>query len=224
MSATDKFWLAAMDKQKLRYELTRAMLMENTNFNVTKDEQRVAVIEEINTYSHDLLRRITDFIAGGTTEDESLFRTNSIRLLVLRKAAPEQINEGICFLPFLGHLTAHAAKWMVESLHFYEEFPESKDYSAESPAVVSQCAALLLVISAVIELIGLEDSDTDTSHLLDTSTMTIANKALVGLTLAYPERAEDIARVIVERKITSDTSLIRDIVTSETKSLSNGII
>lgn len=137
------------------------------------------------------------------------------------------ILETIAFQKAL-HSAAHSTD-LLRGLRCYEKIlPVMEDYSKSTGMVRKHVAALLAVVRTLTPDYGYRDNidhlplerikNKDNKDILK-----LAGYSLPQLIIEHPEQAEQIGKIILERK-TSDPELIRSIITSDARSLSEGAL
>lgn len=158
-------------------------------------------------------------------------KDTSIYLWVQQGWTVAKFNEYFAFKTALGN---NSPTRLLNGLHYYSQLPQTEDYSTADQQTQQQVHALLTVghklgeeqydrLSTALnggpETFELPLEYVDPNH----GSNKVAGDDLINLILEYPQRADQIADIIIERN-TSDVALIRSIVTSSTPSLSNGTL
>lgn len=218
---SDLDWDACLAQIKLRNDLTRALMEKNTSYTIERQHQKV-IAETVSAYPPDLLRKISNYVDPASNPRNPGFGINTIRLMIVDGATPEQLNEAIHFLPMLDHTTTTVARRMITALHLYPQLPQSDDYSREGHAVITQCTALLHITYSMFHLYNLEHSELELPRLVNTD-WTLTDQKLVDLVLTHPEQGEAIRDFIIERGCV-DTDLIEIMLATGTPALNHGIL
>lgn len=217
-------WTSHTEQQNLLRGLIQALLKKNENYNI-EYWQEEGIRRTISAYPADLIQKIHEYVGTDEIKRGTGFRINSVRLLVVSKATPERINEGLYFLPQMDRVTEIMAESMLNALHCYQQLPESLDYSREEPSIVAQCTALIRVTCSLFHLYNLEEFDLDPLDIRDLLNVdsTIADERLTELVLSRPEHADQIGQVILSRKCVN-ADLIKETLAIDVPALSTGTL
>lgn len=163
---------------------------------------------------------------------DSLERLESMRLenpqvltmlgfLATDDDSEESLREAMYFYPHMGNLTFYFARNIMASLHEYRQLPDSRDFSAESDEVRTQCKALISVTNG---LINLTQSDLSSSAFRPSQHhFVIDDDALVGFVLDHTDSADLIAGFLQERGVT-DVEVLSQLLASESPALGTGLL
>lgn len=220
-SLSDFDWDNHIDQITLRNNLTRALMEKNDSCNIEYRYQK-EMEAIVSAFPHDLLRKISKYIAPAAQSGKHHLVINTIRLMIIDGATTEQINEAVHFLPMLDNTTEFVARRMLTALHLYPQLLQSEDYSREAHTVIAQCTALLHVTYSIFHIYNIDDSDMELNTLV-TSNWTLVDQKLVDITLTHPERGEAIRDFIIEREYVN-TDLIEDMLANQTPTLNTGIL
>jgi hypothetical protein len=119
------------------------------------------------------------------------------------------------------------ARMILRTLHLYAQLPQTDNYADCDPSITEQVAALVLVTERLYacflegQYSGSNRPWLPITQLRDG--VILSERDLIQLILDRPQDAERIAAVIIDRQ-TTDMGLIRSVLDSSAKSLSNGLI
>jgi hypothetical protein len=129
--------------------------------------------------------------------------------------------EAMYFYPYTGDLKYYFARNIMASLHEYRQLPDTRDFSAESDEVRSQCKAL---ISVTIGLISWAQNNLGSSTFrMSQPPFVIDDEALVDFVLDHTDSADLIAGFLQERGV-ADVEVLSQLLASESPALGTGLL
>ena len=169
------------------------------------------VEETLRGYPHELLVRLSEAI------NDDIKNIESVKRAVLARKNYKSINEALYYYPKVTRRTHMGITLRINGLHHNPLLPDSEDFSEESPEIRDKATALLTVINAL-------DAISATSSFVDVSrTFMFKDQRLNEVILDNYERADEIARIIVERRIV-DLELILSVIGSDSLALGDGTL
>lgn len=177
--------------------------------------------EKLDEYTLDFLVRAEAAL------QESPEMSSLVGLLIESGADEFHINEAIRFFPEMESRDFWDALRLIKTLHgYYPSLPEEDDYSKASPAVQSQCSALLKVTSAVrlstrdergtMRMISVGDKNFDRVAILN-------DERMIALVLDNPEQAERIIEIITDRG-SAEFGMVHAVLHAESLALASGTL
>lgn len=172
---------------------------------------RGAVMDSLHEYSDAMLERISHILQNDPARNHSSV-FERIRVRIIEGHSEGRINETICFSHVLKGEGSHIVQLMLDSLHTYDQLPQTDDLSLESQRTIDQCVGLLHVIRPLSNMVGVLDNN-----------WKIENDELVEVVLNQPEQAERIADFIEDRQVI-EVDLIKEMLANESPALSDGAL
>lgn len=146
-----------------------------------------------------------------------------------------QLNEYFAYPILLGRYPGR----LLRGVHLYPQLPQTEDFTTTDPSTQEQVSALLAVTtkleSECYEMIQNNPHDPRLKHLPfgytpgdkyepnEDNAATITNSDIIQLILDHPDRANEIADLIIQRR-TNDPQLLRDIIEPPATALGTGVL
>lgn len=145
-----------------------------------------------------------------------------IRSLLKERRAASRVRECLMFLRLdLAH--PMSIEKHIAGLRYYEQLPESRDYSQEDERtreIVTAIVSFTAMLDATLEHF---DNPPLVSVGMDEVFPMIRDERIVDLIIAHPEKATAMAELIIERR-NGDYELVRQMVESESLPLTTGLL
>lgn len=133
------------------------------------------------------------------------------------------VDEYVTFSHYVSRTTTmNMARKMINSLHSYPQLPVMDNYAEASEQVQTQISALLHVADRLFQAFSTR-LDNNYPLILDKGKVMLEGDSLIRLVITHPDKADLIATTIISRNI-KDATLLRDVITSDAPSISEGTL
>jgi hypothetical protein len=196
-------------------------LIRNVSFLLTSAASEPAIkmnaSKQIAGYSSELLQRIHDAITDETLEkhEQDMLKANFLHKIGSGSTLPS-VEEAVLFFPLMTGLRKNSANEVISSLRCYPQLPKSSNYAREREDVQKKCSAIVRVMG-MIYLLPQRD------FRFERGSYVFSDDRLTDLVLEFPERADEIGTIIVERR-SFDPDMIRSVLTTDASALGSGIL